>query len=302
MSVWMLPGQGAQQPGMGADLLVLPQVEETFQLASDVLGLDLPDLARNAPADLVNDPFNAQALTMAVSVGVGRFLQANGMRPSAVLGFSLGQIGALALTDTLTDEQAFVLLKERAHAMADACISTPGGMFAMLGASETEAENLCAECAQGEVLLPANYNCPGQIVLSGSVAAIERAAARWKEVGGRGARLNTAGAFHSPLMESASVRVSQACEALDFREPSVPLICNTDARPFQIDQAAERLAAQVMRPVLFGQSVEYLIAQGEDEFLEVGFGSVLNGLVKRVDRSVNRMRAGTLEQVCALVA
>ncbi|MDY3799687.1 MAG: ACP S-malonyltransferase [Eggerthellaceae bacterium] len=297
MTVWMLPGQGAQKPGMGADLLELPQVAQAFALASDVLGLDLADLSRNGSAEDVNRPFNAQALTMAVSVGTGRFLQANGLAPSAVLGFSLGQIGALALAGVLSDEQAFRLLKVRATAMAAACEQVPGGMLALLGADAQDAEELCKECAGGEVLLPANYNCPGQIVISGTEAAIECAGARWKELGNKASRLNTSGAFHSPLMEQAAEAVAEACADLDFREPEVPLICNTDARPFRASEAAARLAAQVKSPVRFSQSVEYLIAQGETDFLEVGFGAVLNGLVKRIDRTTNRMKAGTLDQV-----
>ena len=297
MTVWMLPGQGAQKPGMGADLLELPQVAQTFALASDVLGLDLADLSRNGSAEDVSRPFNAQALTMAVSVGTGRFLQANGLGPSAVLGFSLGQIGALALAGVLSDEQAFRLLKVRATAMAAACEQVPGGMLALLGADAQDAEELCKECAGGEVLLPANYNCPGQIVISGTEAAIECAGARWKELGNKASRLNTSGAFHSPLMEQAAEAVAEACADLDFREPEVPLICNTDARPFRANEAAARLAAQVKSPVRFSQSVEYLIAQGETDFLEVGFGAVLNGLVKRIDRTTNRMKAGTLDQV-----
>ena len=297
MTVWMLPGQGAQKPGMGADLLELPQVAQAFALASDVLGLDLADLSRNGSAEDVNRPFNAQALTMAVSVGTGRFLQANGLAPSAVLGFSLGQIGALALAGVLSDDQAFRLLKVRATAMAAACEQVPGGMLALLGADAQDAEELCKECAGGEVLLPANYNCPGQIVISGTEAAIECAGARWKELGNKASRLNTSGAFHSPLMEQAAEAVAEACADLDFREPEVPLICNTDARPFRANEAAARLAAQVKSPVRFSQSVEYLIAQGETDFLEVGFGAVLNGLVKRIDRTTNRMKAGTLDQV-----
>lgn len=297
MTVWMLPGQGAQKPGMGADLLELPQVAQAFALASDVLGLDLADLSRNGSAEDVSRPFNAQALTMAVSVGTGRFLQANGLAPSAVLGFSLGQIGALALAGVLSDEQAFRLLKVRATAMAKACEQVPGGMLALLGADAQDAEELCKECAGGEVLLPANYNCPGQIVISGTEAAIECAGARWKELGNKASRLNTSGAFHSPLMEQAAEAVAEACADLDFREPEVPLICNTDARPFRANEAAARLAAQVKSPVRFSQSVEYLIAQGETDFLEVGFGAVLNGLVKRIDRTTKRMKAGTLDQV-----
>lgn len=302
MAVWMLPGQGAQKPGMGADLLELPQVAQTFALTSDVLGVDLADLARNGAVDEVNRPFNAQALTMAVSVGVGRYLQAEGVYPTAVLGFSLGQIGALALTGVLSDEQAFQLLRVRAAAMAAACEQLPGGMLALLGANAQDAEELCMECAEGEVLLPANYNCPGQIVISGAEAAIERAHARWKELGNKASRLNTSGAFHSPLMEQAAAAVAEACTDLDFYEPEVPLICNTDARPFRASEAAVRLSAQVKCPVRFSQSVEYLIAQGETDFIEVGFGAVLNGLVKRIDRTTNRMKAGTLDQVHDLLA
>lgn len=302
MTVWMLPGQGAQKPGMGADLLELPQVAQAFALASDVLGLDLADLSRNGSAEDVSKPFNAQALTMAVSVGVGRYLQAEGVHPTAVLGFSLGQIGALALAGVLSDEQAFRLLKVRATVMAQACERMPGGMLALLGASEQDACSLCEECANGEVLLPANYNCPGQIVISGTEAAIERAHARWKELGNKASRLNTSGAFHSPLMEQAAAAVAEACTDLDFNEPEVPLICNTDARPFCASEAAARLAAQVKSPVRFSQSVEYLIAQGETDFIEVGFGAVLNGLVKRIDRTTNRMKAGTLDQVHDLLA
>ncbi|MGN0080006.1 MAG: ACP S-malonyltransferase, partial [Eggerthellaceae bacterium] len=197
----------------------------------------------------------------------------------------------------LSDEQAFRLLKVRATAMAAACEQVPGGMLALLGADAQDAEELCKECAGGEVLLPANYNCPGQIVISGTEAAIECAGARWKELGNKASRLNTSGAFHSPLMEQAAEAVAEACADLDFREPEVPLICNTDARPFRANEAAARLAAQVKSPVRFSQSVEYLIAQGETDFLEVGFGAVLNGLVKRIDRTTNRMKAGTLDQV-----
>lgn len=302
MTVGRLPGQGAQKPGMGADLLELPQVAQTFALASDVLGLDLADLSRNGSAEDVSRPFNAQALTMAVSVGTGRFLQANSLVPSAVLGFSLGQIGALALAGVLSDEQAFRLLKVRATAMAAASEQVPGGMLALLGANAQDAEELCGECAGGEVLLPANYNCPGQIVISGTEAAIERAGARWKELGSKASRLNTSGAFHSPLMEQAAEAVAEACADFDFREPEVPLICNTDARPFRASEAMARLAAQVKSPVRFSQSVEYLIAQGETDFLEVGFGAVLNGLVKRIDRTTNRMKAGALDQVRDLLA
>jgi|GEM_PF-5013529 len=149
MAVWLLPGQGAQEPGMGAGLSVLPEVAHVFQVASDQLGVDIERLASEAPAEEVNDAFNAQALTMAVTVGLGRELMARGVKPDALVGFSLGQISAVALAGMLPLDQAFALLNVRSKAMAGACRENPGGMLALLGAGVDEAQQLAAQQAQG---------------------------------------------------------------------------------------------------------------------------------------------------------
>lgn len=297
MSVWMFPGQGAQKVGMGSDLLVLPEVAETFELAKEATGVDAVWLSKEGDEADLNDALNSQVLTSALSVGIARALMARGARPDVVVGFSLGQISALMVSGALSLEEGFALLNERARALADACKTHPGAMLALLGASHEDAQEICDLCARGDVLVRANYNAPGQVVVSGTIEAIDRAESAWKEQSKRCARLRTAGAFHSPLMAGAADKVGDFCGHLSFnRENTVPIICNTDARLFDMGQAAERLANQVKSPVHFEQSITALIEQGETEFVEVGFGGVLTGLVKRIDRGTDRLRIGTFAE------
>ena len=204
MTVWMCSGQGAQSEGMGADLLDILEVREVFERASEVLEIDLVHLVKEGSAEEVNDTFNAQALTMVLTVAIGKALMAQGKKPDALIGFSLGEISALALAGILSLDDAFKLLKVRASAMAEACQQREGAMLALLAASHEDAEAVCEACAGEDILLPANFNCPGQVVLSGDAAAIERAEAHWKGMKKKCARLKTAGGFHSPLMTSAS--------------------------------------------------------------------------------------------------
>lgn len=302
MTVWLCSGQGAQKPGMGADLLALPEVANVFDVMSRELGVDLARLAREGSAEEINEPEAAQALTMAVSVGVGMALKARGFAPDALIGFSLGQISALALSEMLTLEEAAQLLKVRSSTMAAACAANPGGMVALMGATLDDAQALCAEAAGSDVLVCANHNAPGQIVISGHNDALERAQQLWKDAGKRSVRLATAGAFHSPLMEPAAAEVERFCSSLGFRDPAVMVICNTDARPFLVEEAAVRLGQQVKSGVLFEQSVRALIDDGETDFVEVGFGGVLTGLVKRIDKEVTRTAVGTLDQFEAYVS
>lgn len=299
MTVWMCSGQGAQSVGMGADLLDIPEVAQVFERASEVLEIDLLHLVREGSAEEVDDSFNAQALTMVLSVAIGRALLAQGKRPDALIGFSLGQISALAIAGILSLDDALRLLKVRAHAMSDACAQRKGAMLALLAASHEDAQEVCQACAEGDVLLPANYNCPGQVVVSGDAAAIERAEAYWKGMKKKCARLKTAGAFHSPLMQSAATVLAahfDSEEAPAFAESPITLICNTDAEPFKVEEAAERLSKQVVSPVRFQQGVEALIAAGENEFVEIGYGGVLFTMTKRISKEVDRKRVGTREQ------
>lgn len=286
--VFMFSGQGAQKPGMGESLFCVPEVKAVLDCASDVLGYDVAALMASAPAEKLNDTRYAQPATCALSVGIASALQARGVQPQAVLGFSLGQVSALAVSGMLTYEETFSFVAERARLMAQAAAERPGVMSALLKADGESVEQLCEECAQGQVLVPANFNCPGQIVISGELAAVERAEAAWEAAGKRYARLATSGAFHSPLMQSAADELDAYLVEVDFKQPSVPLICNTDAQPLSAETARRHLVDHLTHPVRFEQSVQALVDQGAAVFAEVGFGGVLSNLVKRIDRKAAR--------------
>lgn len=284
----MFSGQGAQKPGMGESLFGVPEVKEVLDCASDVLGYDVAELMTSASAEKLNDTRYAQPATCALSVGIASALQARGVQPQAVLGFSLGQVSALAVSGMLTHEETFAFVAERARLMAQAAADKPGVMSALLKADAESVAQLCEECAQGQVLVPANFNCPGQIVISGEPAAVERAEAAWEAAGKRYARLATSGAFHSPLMQSAAEELDAYLAKVEFKQPSIPLICNTDAQPLSAETARRHLVDHLTHPVRFEQSVQALAEQGASVFAEVGFGAVLSNLVKRIDRKAAR--------------
>lgn len=286
--VFLLSGQGSQKPGMGADLMDVPEVSETFECASDVLGYDVADLVANAAPEKLNDTRFAQPALCALSVGIARALMARGARPAAVLGFSLGQVGALAVSGMLSDADVFAFVKARAELMAQAAEAHPGAMSALLKVDEDAVAALCEECAEGEVLVSANFNCPGQIVVAGTPAAVERAEAAWAAAGKRSSRLATSGAFHSPLMAEAAEGVASYLAGVEFSEARIPLICNVDAAPLSAADACDHLTRHLVSPVRFQQSVEALAGAGADTFVEVGFGGVLANLVKRIDKTATR--------------
>ena len=229
--VFLFSGQGAQKPGMGADLFDVKEVAETLACASDVFGFDVAGLMANAAPERLDDTRYAQPALCALSVALARALAARGVEPAAVLGFSLGQASALAASGMLSCEATFAFVKERSRLMAEAAAAHPGAMSALLKADEAGVQALCDECAQGDVLVPANFNCPGQIVIAGTSAAVERAEAAWAASGKRFSRLATSGAFHSPLMAEAAEGLAAYLKDVAFEEARVPLVCNVDASP-----------------------------------------------------------------------
>lgn len=286
--VFMASGQGSQKPGMGADMLEVPEVAITFECASDVLGRDVAALVRDASPEELNDTRNAQIAISALSIGMGWALMARGVVPDALLGFSLGQISAMVLGDMLAEEAAFALIAERSRLMGEAADANPGVMSALLKMTLPEAEELCAACAEGEVLVPANLNGGGQIVIAGTPAAVARAEEAWAARKGRFSRLATSGGFHSPLMASAAEPFAAYLAGVDFRESAVPVIGNVQAAPLTADGARAELVAHLTSPVQFEASVAKLQAAGAQMFAEVGFGGVLANLVKRIDRAAPR--------------
>ncbi|MEY8562178.1 ACP S-malonyltransferase [Eggerthellaceae bacterium 3-80] len=287
-SVWMFSGQGAQKPGMGLDLQDIPEVRDTFVCASDVLGFDVAEFIETATEDKINNTAFAQPCMCVLSVAQARALLARGIAPDAVLGFSLGQISALPISGMLSDEATFAFVKERARLMAEAAAENPGCMSALLKADEPSVLALCEQCADGDVLVAANYNSPGQIVISGTSEAVGRAEAAWAEQGKRSSRLATSGAFHSPLMAQAAEKLSAYLNNLEFNEAQIPLISNVTALPLAPDQAKAQLADHLTHPVRFDLSVQNLIDANAVEFVELGYGGVLANLVKRINKDVDR--------------
>ena len=287
---FLLSGQGAQKPGMGAALIEqgAPEVAETFAIAIEAFGFDVADVCLNASAETLRDTAFAQPAMCTLSVAVAKALEARGVRPAYVAGFSLGQIAALAVSGMVSERDAFRIAAFRAKVMAEAAASRPGSMCALLGGEPEEASEVCSSAAQGDVLVCANYNAPGQIVISGDVAAVDRAAALWRErPRHKASMLATSGAFHSPLMQPAA---------------RTPLVCNVDARPLSVADARAHLASQVVSPVLFEQSVHWLSEQGVDTFVECGFGGVLTKLVKRIEPAAARFAPVSPEEIAQVAS
>ena len=214
--VFLFSGQGSQKPGMGADLMGVPEVASSFECASDVLGYDLAELVATASPEKLNDTRYAQPALCVLSVGIARALMARGVVPAAVLGFSLGQVSALAVSGMLSEEETYRFVKARAEFMAEAASAHAGAMSALLKADDEAVRTVCESCAQGDVLVPANYNSPGQIVISGTPDAVARAEEAWAASGKRFARLATSGAFHSPLMADAAEKLAEYLAGVEF--------------------------------------------------------------------------------------
>lgn len=303
--VFMCPGQGSQKPGLSADLVNMPVVHEVLTCAADVFGYDIVRACSQASQEELNDTRMAQAVLCALSLGTARALEASGVLPQAVVGFSLGQIPALGIAGMLSDEEVFRLANVRSKAMGRAADNHPGAMSAFLRSDAESVQCICDECGQGDVLVIANYNCPGQVVVAGDTAAIERAELAWSQQGKRSVRLATSGAFHTPLMRDARAELSEYLATVEFSEPSIPLICNTNAAPLRASQARLQLADQLIRPVLFQQSIEALVNAGARTFVEVGFGGVLVGLVRRIAPDAKCLcvqDAGSLEDALSLTS
>ena len=295
--IFMFSGQGSQKVSMGNDLNGSRVAQEVLECASDIFKFDVFEVMTKGPQEKLDETRYAQPAIVALSLALCRLLEEQNITPAACLGFSLGQVSALYASRMLTLEQTFHLAKRRSEIMSEAATATKGAMCALLGADEESVKVLCEECSHGEVLVPANYNCPGQIVISGTVEAIERAKAVWESQKKRAMMLATSGAFHSPLMSEAALKFKVYLGGVDFAAPEMPLICNTDARPLMASDAPDHLAAHLTCPVNFMQSIALLKNSGATQFVEVGIGGVLLGLMKRIDKSTERTLIQSVEDV-----
>ena len=287
MNAYVFPGQGAQFVGMGKALYDgTPLAKTLFEQANDILGFRITDLMFSGTDDDLKQTKVTQPAVFLHSVILARTL-GEGFRPDMTAGHSLGEFSALVAARALSFEDGLRLVSKRAQAMQKACEKAPSTMAAIIGLADKKAEEICAGMTD-EVVVCANYNCPGQIVISGTIAGIDAACEKMKAAGAKRAlKLKVGGAFHSPLMEPARAELAEAIEETAFNSPICPVYQNVDARP-QTDPDAIRhnLVAQLTSPVRWTQTVRNMVANGATHFTELGPGNVLQGLVKKIDASV----------------
>jgi [acyl-carrier-protein] S-malonyltransferase len=279
------PGQGSLEVGMGREIAeAVPEAMEVYRQGSEASGLDLERLCFEAPLDeLVRTDVQQPAL-VATSLAVLAALRGRGLEPDFVVGHSVGEFTALAAANSLDIAESIRLVRERGLAMDEAARESNGSMAAVLGLDDAVVEQLCAEI---EGVWPANYNCPGQIVVSGTQVAVDALCARAEEAGARRTvKLKVSGAFHSPLVARAADRLKPALERVRFRDPVAPFMSTVTAKIEPAQRMASLLIEQLTAPVKFTQAARGLVDQGVRVFVEVGPSNVLSGLLKRIDRTV----------------
>jgi len=298
-TVLMFPGQGAQEVGMGADLYrEYPAAKAVFDRADEVLGYKISELCFNGPAERLNATDVQQPAIFVTSVaaleaakGLGRWEVA----PAYAGGLSLGEYTAYHAAGALGFDSALKLLAARARFMQEAAEATDGGMVAVIGLDDEKVEAICREAGQGEVLVVANYNCPGQVVLSGQKAAIDRAARAAEAAGAmKVVILDVAGAFHSPLMQSAADKLKPILEETAFSKPKFPVVANVDCQFHDDPDAIRRsLYTQVTSATWWAKSMQKLLELGADEFVEVGPKKTLTAFMKRISRRTKTANIST---------
>ena len=283
-TAYIFPGQGSQYPGMAKDLYESNAVaREMLEKANEILGFRITDIMFDGTAEDLKQTKVTQPAIFLHSVVLAKCMP--GFRPDMVAGHSLGEFSALVAAGAMDFEEGLRLVSVRAQAMQKACETVPGGMAAILALPAEKVEEVCASC--DGVVVAANYNCEGQIVISGDVEAVNAACAKMKEAGAKRALpLPVGGAFHSPLMEPARAELAEGIERATFKTPSCPVYQNVTAKPStDADEIKKNLLAQLTSPVRWTQSVLNMIDDGTDHFIELGPGKVLQGLVAKIAKS-----------------
>lgn len=284
MAAFIFPGQGSQYPGMGQDLHDrFPAAREVFEEANHLLGFNITDTMFHGTEEALKQTAVTQPSVFIHSYALAR-AAGQDFQPSMVAGHSLGEFSALAATDSLSFRDGLQLVSKRANAMQKACEAQPSTMAAILGLANETVEEVCGQIAG--TVVPANFNAPGQVVISGTHEAVNQAIEALKEQGAKRAmELTVGGAFHSPVMEPARDELAQALKETHFAEPGCPVYQNvTAAAATDPETIQENLSRQLTAPVCWTQSVEQMIADGAETFLEVGPGNVLQNLVKKINR------------------
>ncbi|NSW45092.1 MAG: ACP S-malonyltransferase [Bacteroidales bacterium] len=285
MKAYVFPGQGAQFPGMGKDLYENHSLaKELFEKANEILGFRITDIMFNGTEEELKQTKVTQPAIFLHSVILAKTM-GDAFKPEMVAGHSLGEFSALVAADAMTFEDGLQLVAARAMAMQKACEKEPSTMAAILGMDDAVVEEVCASI--DDVVVPANYNSPGQLVISGSISGIDKAIAALQQRGAKRAlKLVVGGAFHSPLMEPARVELAAAIEKTNIKVPICPIYQNVTALPeTQPEKIKANLIAQLTAPVRWTQTIQNMIKDGATSFTEVGPGQVLQGLIKKIDRN-----------------
>ncbi|MBQ7266122.1 MAG: ACP S-malonyltransferase [Firmicutes bacterium] len=303
MIAFMFSGQGAQKAGMGKEIYDnFPCAKEVFDKADEALGIKISDICFNEDERL-NETEYTQPAILTMSVAALKVALEKGLKADFVAGLSLGEYSAHVASGSFDFEDAVKLVRKRGRFMTEAVPLGEGGMCAVLNLEEEKIQQACDEVKDIGRCYIANYNCPGQIAIAGDKAAVEKAAEKVKELGARKAvMLNVSGPFHTPLLESASVKLNKELLQIDIKDMAVPVITNLNAKPVPSkDDIIPILTKQVMSPVRWEQTVRYLLEQGVDTFIEIGPGKTLSSFVKKVDKNVavyNIEDMASLEKTC----
>ena len=303
---FVFPGQGSQSVGMLAELAAAhPEVQATFEEASQGAGLDLWNLAAHGPEDQLNRTENTQPALLAASVAVWRVWQKlGGAQPAQLSGHSLGEYSALVCANALSLHDAAALVAERGRLMQAAVPAGVGAMAAILGGDDAQIAAVCEEVAQGQVVSPANFNSPGQLVIAGNAEAVDRALARLAELGVKKAiKLAVSVPSHCALMRDAADRLGERMASISWQLPSIPVVQNADAKTYAtVDDICTALQRQLYLPVRWTQCVQALASGGATRIAECGPGKVLTGLIKRIDKTLEARAIGTPADIDTAVA
>ena len=300
-TAFVFPGQGSQKVSMGHDLFTSSKVgKKYFDLANEIMDTDIQSIIFNGPEEKLKETQYTQPAIYIVSVILGHILLEEGQQPDMVAGHSLGEYSACTIAGSLTFETGLSLVKLRAESMQDAGTTNPGTMAAIIGMADEDVISMCNTISSDEsVVVAANFNYPGQVVISGNINAVHETMAKAPELGAKMAKeLNVSGAFHSPLMEPAKKRLSAALDNIEINTATMPVYANVTAEPMiEADEIRSNLKNQLDCPVKWHETIDNMKTAGATEMVEVGPGRVLQGLTRRIDKKLKSKSVETLEQI-----